>query len=83
MLVALWDFRGLPRGRTMGIVFHFLLAPHGGWRGLLPADPLTFSFPFGGSGWGGWGGGGANARVNPPPLLSHLYNPTHKTTFQT
>ena len=67
MFVALWDFRGLPRGRTMGIVFRFLFGPRGGWRALLPVNPLIFSFPFRGSGWGGRGGGGANARFNPPP----------------
>ena len=42
----------------------FLFGPRGGWRGLLPVNPFTFSFPFGRSGWGGGGWTGANVRFN-------------------
>ena len=42
----------------------------------MPVNPLTFSFPLGGNGWGGWGGGGANARFN-PPLSYHTCTPQH------
>ena len=52
----------------MGFVFRFLFGPRGGWRGLLPVNPFTFSFPFGGSEWGGGGWTGANVRFHLPPL---------------
>ena len=51
----------------MGSVFRFLFGPRGGWPGLLPVNPFTFSFPFGGSEVGGGGWTGANVRFHLPP----------------
>ena len=60
-----FDFSGLAPRTHHGFRFPFLLfGPRGGWRGLLPVNPFTFSFPFGRSEWGGGGWTGANVRFH-------------------
>ena len=41
----------------------------------MPANPFTFSFPFGGSEWGGGGWTGGNVRFHLPAPLSYRICP--------
>jgi len=57
MFVALWDFRGLPRGRTMGIVFRFLFWPPWGMAGVVAGQSAHLLIPLRRE-WVGWLGRG-------------------------
>ena len=76
MFVALWDFRGLPRGRTMGIAFHFLLAPMGDGGGCCrPIRSPSHSLS---GGVGGVAGEGAVPMpVSIRPLSYHTCTTQH------
>ena len=52
-----------------GFRFPFFFGPRGGWRGLLPVNPSTFSFPLGGmSGVVVGGPVTTSVSIVPPPL---------------
>ena len=76
MFVAPWDFRGLPRGRTMGNVFFFLLAPVGDGGGCCRSIRSPSHSPS--ERMGGVAGEGAVPMpVSIPPLSYHTCTAQH------